>query len=230
MTSAPDGCVTSHADWQPERLEELATRLFAALGYDGTSISLIAEAAGMSVARVCDLVGGKRELYLSVMDRVYCAKWKVLKEAVGGPTDCPVESAATLHRIADAYLDFCLANPHCPRLWTHRWLFDASDIGDLERKYLLPYFRLVSNGLAAAVAAGYIGDDVDLEFLLWSIVWNVNSFCQGGVLDAEGNLDNTHDPRTVRRFRAHLHQIVHRTMALPTASPDRAARPMSQAR
>ncbi|MEV4186774.1 helix-turn-helix domain-containing protein, partial [Streptosporangium canum] len=59
MTSADGG--------QRELILRVATRLFAALGYDATSVSQIAEAAGLDVATLTQQAGGKRELYLAVM-------------------------------------------------------------------------------------------------------------------------------------------------------------------
>ena len=204
---------------QSALLEQLATRLFAALGYDSTSTSQIADAAGLNVAQVCALVGGKRDLYLTVMERLHQAEREVTERAIATSGDGVVQSANTLHRVADNYLDFCLDNPHAAGLWMHRWLLDARDVDDLERKYVLRQYQLVKSGLALAVDTGYVGEDVDVPFLVWSIIWSIHGFCQGGILDREGNLKNVHNPRTVRRFRLYLHRMIHRTMALPGDPP-----------
>ncbi|GLW10258.1 hypothetical protein Misp01_53860 [Microtetraspora sp. NBRC 13810] len=191
--------------------------MFAALGYDGISLGQIAEAAGLDVAAVNDLVGGKRELYLTVLDRLYRAKWQLLLKVVEGARENPEVSAYTLHRLADGYLDFCLVHPEAARLSTQRILSDASDVGEVERQYIQPQNTLILDGLALAVATGHVDATVDLEFLLWSIVWSIHDFCQGGILDDQGV--RVSDPCTTDRFRAHLHRLIHRTMALPGPHP-----------
>ncbi|WP_344842108.1 helix-turn-helix domain-containing protein, partial [Nonomuraea dietziae] len=56
---------------EDSQLLDTATRLFAAMGYDGTPIEQIAEAAGVGVADLRRAFGGKRELYLAVMERCH---------------------------------------------------------------------------------------------------------------------------------------------------------------
>src|ERR1041384_5692348 len=112
---------------------KVATQLFAALGYDGTSTRQIAEAAGLNIATVNYHVGGKRELYLAVMERAHLAERTALDQALARLTGTgPV---VAIHRLMDDYLDFCVDNPEIPALWMHRWLSDASDITELEREY-----------------------------------------------------------------------------------------------
>jgi AcrR family transcriptional regulator len=50
-----------------QMIESVASRLFAALGYDGVSISEVAAASGVDVAEINRLCGGKRELYLLIL-------------------------------------------------------------------------------------------------------------------------------------------------------------------
>jgi AcrR family transcriptional regulator len=212
MTQASDGFAPPPVTRESERLEEVAAQLFAAFGYDGTSLSQIAESAGQSVARVVELAGGKRELYLAVTDRLSRDKWGVLTGSVAWAEACRETSAAILHRMADAYLDFCVAHPRSPVLCRHRGLANVGDNGDTEGAHCAPYIQLIIEGLASAVDAEYIGKDVDLELLVWSIIWCTDDFCQGGIPDGGGNFAGGQDAGAVHRFRAHLHQMVGRTM------------------
>ncbi|ACZ86357.1 TetR/AcrR family transcriptional regulator [Streptosporangium roseum] len=212
MTSADGG--------QRELILRVATRLFAALGYDATSISQIAEAAGLDVATITQQAGGKRELYLTVMDWVHETELASLHKAVEGvPVTSPEQANALVCRIIDQYLDLCVAHPEIPALWMHRWLSDASDVTELELRYTRPMGKLVKSALAPAIAGGYIDPDVDMEYLLWSMLWCVNGFSQSGVLDEHGNRRHMDDPEVLRRFRALLHRMIHRTVAFPGDPP-----------
>ncbi|MFC0038950.1 TetR/AcrR family transcriptional regulator [Actinomadura rayongensis] len=185
-----------------ERIIETATRLFAALGYDGTSTRLIAATAGLNVATVAYHVGGKRDLYLTVMERAHQAERAVL-EAHDGVADVP-----GLRRLLDAYIDFCVEHPEVPALWVHRWQSDAADIADLESRYARPLVERM-----AAVVRGVAEADVDAEYAVMTVVWCTHGFCRGGVPDAAGRrgIDR---PAEVRRFRAHVHRLVDRMLGL----------------
>jgi AcrR family transcriptional regulator len=197
---------------QTEMLEELATRLFSALGYDGISIGEIAEAAGLDVAQVNNLIGDKQALYLAALRRLSRSSIEVLEKVLGAPTEDPEQSVLILHRAADHYLDFCLDNPDSVKMSLQRVLQDAGDVEDVERKYAHPHIQLIREALAPAVAAGYI-DEENLIFLLWTMQWCVHAFCQGGILDENGT--RTRTPIVVAGFRRYLHRLVDRTLTLP---------------
>jgi AcrR family transcriptional regulator len=189
-----------------ERILDAATRLFAGLGYDGTSTRLIADSAGLNIATVAYHVGGKRDLYLAVMERAHRAERAVLEEALTGFTPDP----GGVRRLVDRYLDFCLDRPEIPALWMHRWLSDAADVVHLEGLYVKPL--LASVGEAVREAAG---DGVDVDYAVMTVIWTTHGFCGGGVLDGDGRRTGPDDPKQVARFRAHLHRLVARMLDLP---------------
>ncbi|GGU97169.1 TetR family transcriptional regulator [Actinomadura cremea] len=191
-----------------ERILDVATRLFAALGYDGTSTRLIAEAAGLNIATVAYHVGGKRDLYLAVMERAHQAERAALEEAVGELRAVGAGASAAL-ALVDRYVDFCAANPAVPALWMHRWLSDAADVAHLESLYVRPLMDLVVDAVRATV-----GDDVDVEYAVWTVIWATHGFARGGVLDADGRRRGMDDPRELDRFRAHLHRLVGAALGL----------------
>ncbi|MBT2225638.1 TetR/AcrR family transcriptional regulator [Nonomuraea sp. NEAU-A123] len=196
---------------------KVATQLFAALGYDGTSTRQIADAAGLNIATVNYHVGGKRELYLAVMERAHQAERAALEGPLARlPGDDPVTG---IHRLIDDYIDFCVCHPEVPALWMHRWLSDASDLTELERQYVQPLVAMVTDALRPAVEAGVIDDAIDLEYTMWSVIWCVHGFAKGGVLDEEGHRRGGSDRVALRRFRAHLHLTLHRALALPGQLP-----------
>lgn len=196
---------------------EVATQLFAAHGYDGTSTRQIADAAGLNIATVNYHVGGKRELYLAVMERAHLAERAALDAAL--PRLAGGDPVAAIHRLVDDYLDFCVDHPEVPALWMHRWLSDAGDLTELERQYVQPLVASVTEALGPAVGAGVIDPSIDLEYAMWSVIWCVHGFAKGGVLDAEGRRRAAGDRAALRRFRAHLHLTLHRMLALPGDVP-----------
>ncbi|NRQ39445.1 TetR/AcrR family transcriptional regulator [Nonomuraea sp. NN258] len=198
---------------QPGTILKVATELFAAHGYDGTSTRQIAEAAGLNIATVNYHVGGKRELYLAVMAHAHRAEQQALESALARlPQGDP---AAALHRLIDDYLDFCVEHPEVPALWMHRWLSDAADITQLERQYVHPLVTGVAATLRPMVASGVIDAAADLEYAIWTVIWCVHGFAKGGVLDADGRRRGAGDRAALRRFRAHLHLTLHRALGLP---------------
>ncbi|GAA3042583.1 TetR/AcrR family transcriptional regulator [Streptosporangium longisporum] len=212
--------MTSGDGGRRELILQVATRLFAALGYDSTSAAQIAEAAGLDPEALGEEFGGKRELYLEIMEREYRAERGFLEKALeGASVETPEQTAVTVHRIVDQYLDFCLAHPEFPSLWMHRWLSDASDVTELERRYIRPQITFISNVLTPAVDAGHVGAPTDMKYTFWSVVWCVHGFCQSGVLDRAGDRQGVDDPVVLERFRGYLHRMVHRVALLPGSPP-----------
>ncbi|MBW8483975.1 TetR/AcrR family transcriptional regulator [Actinomadura parmotrematis] len=200
----PDGGSGAAASGR-ERVLDVATRLFAALGYDGTSTRLIAEAAGLNVATVAYHAGGKRELYLAVMERAH----RLEQEALAGALAAFTPDAAGVRALVDGYLDFCVAHPQVPALWMHRWLSDAADVADLEARYARPLIDTIIAAIGPAVPAG-----VDVEYAVMTVIWVTHGFGAGGLPAAGGERRRLDDPAEVARFRAHLHQLVERMLGL----------------
>ncbi|MGK5557843.1 TetR/AcrR family transcriptional regulator [Actinomadura kijaniata] len=193
-----------------ERILDAATRLFADLGYDGASTRLIAEAAGLNIATVAYHVGGKRDLYLAVMERAHQRERSALEAAVAELTP----DADGVLRLLDRYIDFCVAHPEIPALWMRRWLSDAADIADLEGRYVRSLMDLVTGAVGEAV-----GPEVDVEYLVWSVIWCTHGFCRGGVLDAAGRRRRIDDPAALVRFRSHLRRMVSAALR-PDGAPE----------
>ncbi|MEW9533723.1 TetR/AcrR family transcriptional regulator [Microbispora sp. NPDC049125] len=196
---------------QSEAVLSVATRLFAALGYDSTSIRQIADAAGLDVAELTRRLGGKRDIYLAVMERAFRAE-----QAALGAAAAELEETGSIHLLFDRYLDFYVANPEIVALWIHRWLMDAVDVAELEKQYVQPLMAMMGKSVGSV-----LGDqvDIDVEYTLWSVIWCVHGFVKTGVLEADGRLRGPGDPRAMRRFRRHMHQMLHRHVGLPGDPP-----------
>ncbi|MFG2085014.1 MULTISPECIES: TetR/AcrR family transcriptional regulator [unclassified Spirillospora] len=192
-----------------QRVIDCATRLFGELGYDGTSLQLIADSLGVSISTIVEVAGDKRALYMEVMRQAFEAERGMLDAAVSraGP------GQAAVHEIADAYLDFHVANPRNRALWTQRSVADAADISELEDRYVRPLFQLVARRIRDLVPP-----DVDTYCLLGTMVWCVHGFLGSGLFNRTRGMRMADDPAAVEAFRAHLHVLMERLLA-PQAPP-----------
>jgi AcrR family transcriptional regulator len=195
----------TESDTVRERIIGTATRLFASLGYDGTSAQMIADATGLDVATITDLMGDKRDIYVAVIEHAYMAKRAMYDSAFAKFTP----DRAGIHLLADHLLDFSVEHPEVAELWIHRWLGDAADVTGLEALYLKPILDRLTDVTRSAV-----GTDVDITVAWWIVIWSVRGFVVGGLLDREGQPVRPSNPELLREFRSHLHQLVDRMLEL----------------
>lgn len=201
-----------------ERILVAATDLFAERGYDATSTRAIADAVGLNIATVAYHVGSKPQLYREVMRRAHEAQRAVVLDALKhlestGPT--PAETLAGLIDFVDAYLAFCLEHREVPALWMRRWLSEGKDLIEFESDLAGPLIAEVAGAVRTALARAGIGAEVDVEMLVFTIVWTAHSFAQAGIIDAAGNRVATDDAATLDRFRDHLHTVLDRMIPTP---------------
>lgn len=202
-----------------EQIIKVATRLFAELGFDGTSGAMIAEASGVDTATLMELTGGTLELYHEVMRRAHQAEQAMLEAAA---TALP-QTVQGMCDFADAYLAFHLSHPHVARLWLHRWLGDAAGSADLETEYELPLTNLVGDTVRPLAPPS-----VDVDYMLWTLVWSVTGFMTYGVPDRNdqptpwrGTTAQPHGhhsaltQQAVERFRSHLHMLIEQVLQPP---------------
>lgn len=179
--------------------------MFAQLGYDETSTRMIADVAGVNVAEVGAWFGSKRDLYLAVMAQAHKAEHAVVEGAAADFTP----DLAGVHLFVDRYLDFCIAHPEIPGLWTHRRLSDAADIAELEKLYVMPPGVLAADSFRLVARPG-----VSVEFVVWTTVWCTHNFVQGGVLNLAGERRGPEDPKALAWFRNQLKLSVGRMLGI----------------
>jgi AcrR family transcriptional regulator len=194
-----------------ERVIDVASRLFAGLGYDLTSLDLIADAVGVPPAEILTLTGGKRDLYLRVMQRVFEEKKARIEAAAAGDGS----GRTALHRIADAYLDYYAEHPQFLALWTHRSASDASDITDVEDRYMRPLMRLAAHRIRDEVP-----EDISAHALLGVVLWCINGFLGTGILAPGHGMTRADDPATLGYFRAVMHTVIDRLLTRPRPGPE----------
>ncbi|MCD0450265.1 TetR/AcrR family transcriptional regulator [Actinocorallia sp. API 0066] len=191
--------MTEPASETGQRLLASALGLFAELGYDQTTSQMIADGAGLPVGAVRAEFGGKRELYLSVIKHVHEEEQRLLEHMMAEYT----HDAAGIHRLVDQYLDHFVDHPRSAALWMQRRMYDAADLREIEINYSYPQIAAVSELTGDLVRPG-----VDMELVIWTLVWTVQTFVYGGIPDERGGRSTASDPRAVNRFRRHLHSSI----------------------
>lgn len=203
--------MASPEDNERELTLRVATRLFAALGHDGVTIGQIGEAAGLNTAAITQHFPTKRHLYLAVMERAHQLLATAIDTRAGElKAAAPEEKLAALHRFIDGYIDLCVEHPEVPALWMHRWLSDASDIEELESLNAQPLAQHAVESIAALAAPVH----ADAQLTTYTMVWCIQGFSLSGVLDTTGQRRSPSDPDALRRFRAHMHQLLDRLLGL----------------
>ena len=182
-----------------EQLLRTALRLFAALGYDGTSVGMIAEAAGRDPAEIA-AVGGKPALYRAAMESYS----KTAQGLVGEFTARTVHDAADAHEFLDRMLDFHFEHPEFNSLWVQRWLSDALDLPDVEQTYRMPIMDFGRRLLSAATEA----EQEDVEMAVSLFDWAIHGFFAEGVQRPGATPLRSDDPRARRRFRGYMHYLL----------------------
>lgn len=206
-----------------ERILSAATALFAERGYDATSTRSISDAVGLNLATVAYHVGSKSDLYREVMKRAHLAQRDLLagsldelRAAAAGAVLAEADARSTLARFVDAYLDFCVSHPQIPALWMRRWLSDAAEVTELEAEYAQPLGAAASDAVRAVLDRAGLAMHVDVQLLVWTIVWTCHAFCQSGVLDDQGRRHGPTDRAMRERFGAHLRSLVDHMIDRPT--------------
>jgi len=129
-----------------EEILDIATRLFAERGYDGTSMNDVAERVGMRKASLFYHFATKDALYEGVLDRLISRVAVPLAAAYSSDGTFPER----LDRAADAVVSVLGERPFAARLL----LREAMDWGPVMRGKLVDNVLFVLEGGAAFVRAG----------------------------------------------------------------------------
>lgn len=210
-----------------ERIVQTATLLFAERGYHGVSARQIADAVGLNVATVHYHTGGKRELYLSVIRRLYEQEQALVMSVLDAQpaetwTD-PARLWTALTLLADALVDFLDQHPERARLYIHRWLEAADEMTPVEAELSLALHRPLLDVLQRAQGTGAIRPDADIELFLRSFTWLLFSYFVTGPIDWRVWRGNPHAPKSLVAFRAYLRDYLARMLGISPMTDDSGA-------
>lgn len=194
-----------------ERILDAATELFSSRGYEATSTRTIADSVGLNIATVAYHVGAKSDLYREVLRRVHLAQRDLVTTAAEQLATCEPNPRATrlaMHRFADDYLNFCVAHPEVPALWMRRWLSEGAEMSDIEHELAGPLIAEVAASVRTVLDRAGLAPDLDVEMLVFTIVWTCHSFTRAGTIDDSGARLRAEDLVMLDRFRTHLHRLI----------------------
>jgi AcrR family transcriptional regulator len=205
-----------------ERIVQAATLLFAERGYHGVSARQIAEAVGLNIATVHYHTGGKRELYLSVIRRLYEQEQALVMSVLDAQpaetwTD-PARLWTVLTSLADALVDFLDQHPERARLYIHRWLEAADEMTPVEAELSLALHRPLLDVLRRAQEAGAIRSDVDLDLFLRLFSCPIFSYFVIVSIDWSVWRGDPHTPKSLASFRVYLRDYLARMLGIASGT------------
>ena len=208
-----------------EAILDAAERLFAARGYDGTSLQEVGAAAGVSRGTPSYFFRSKAELYRAVLERAFGQVRNAVKSGreralkSGEPADVVLAGAV------GEYFDFISGHPHFARLLEWEALQGGGQLGELA-----PHLGAIHDAVAAiAEELGFGAEDRgDAGQLVLSIL----ALCWFPMIHARtllpGMGGNPEDPAFVSNRRQHiidlvLHGMRGRLATVSTANNDEAS-------
>ncbi|MDR5761391.1 TetR family transcriptional regulator C-terminal domain-containing protein [Caballeronia sp. LZ035] len=141
-----------------------AEEVFAQLGFDGASINIIAERAGVSKQNLLYYYPNKLSLYKRVLDDVMSA-WLQSLDALAH-TDLP--PAEALDAYIDAKIDFSVNRPNGSRVYALEIIGGARNYGKEIKARLVPMLHQNIATLESWMEAG-LADQVSAEHLIFAI-------------------------------------------------------------
>jgi len=127
-----------------------ATTLFAARGYDGTPVELIARAAGVNKAMINYHFGGKRGLYAAILQETLVpaiARLRPLRNASR-------PAAERLEEFVEIYAGTVAARPELPAMILREAISGAGRLDRRTARYLLELFSVLRGILEQGIREG----------------------------------------------------------------------------
>ncbi|TNY35501.1 TetR/AcrR family transcriptional regulator [Thermomonospora catenispora] len=183
-----------------DQIYAAALRLFARLGYDGTTTEMIASAAGVDRGEVM-AAGGRTGVYRGLLERFSQEQCRMLERVAA-----QIAPDADWRRaLIDRALDFYLQHLEELAVWQQRALSDAADMTDLEQLYQEPIRRK-----AAQLLGGDPTNDPAFQMLFSVFTWCLAGFATRGISQPDGSTLGPGDPRAQAVFRGYMAELLER--------------------
>ncbi len=159
----------------PDRLIAAATQLFAARGYDGTSVRAICSAAETNLNAVSYHFGGKQKLYAAVIHGVGDRRLASAQRILAVPASSPIELETRLVLFAEETLVAWLEEPGVLTILQAELLQGFRNCGSEAMASLEGQRRVLVDFLLAAQADGMLRNDLDIGMLAGGMLERLNS-------------------------------------------------------
>jgi AcrR family transcriptional regulator len=188
-----------------DRLCEVATRRFAAHGYEGVTLRALARELGVSPMTPYRYFADKGAIWSAVRARAFARFADRQEEALGtlppASSDDAEAARARLARLARAYLAYVAEDPAGYRLMFDRPGPDAAEDADLAHamaRAWTPLRRAVARGVETGAMEG---DPDTLAHLCWAAVHGLAALELAGALQRGLDLDVLTEPMTAALLR-----------------------------
>lgn len=160
-----------------EQLLDVATRLFAANGYDGTSLKAIADEVGIRKPSLLYHYPSKEELRLAVLQRVF-TRWndvlpRILQAATSGED--------RFRGLVSEVIRFFAEEPDRARLLLREMLDRPNLLQAQMSEYVAPWIAIMTDYIDRGKEAGRVRSDVDAQ----AYVLHVIQLVVGGIATAD---------------------------------------------
>lgn len=187
-----------------EMILQVATTLFAAQGYDATSVQQVAATAGVAKATPSYVFGSKEGLWRAVLEVQNRAAIEVAPRALEGLT-AGVTAEARVHALVDVYFEFLAQHPDFFRLiqWSELQHNPAINVLPSHREAIERAVATVTDVLAKGDQPGQ-----DPKQLLMSVIGMCNAhLVYGNTLGRPLGVDVT-DPAFLDARKDHLKRLL----------------------
>ncbi len=150
--------------------------LFAAKGYEGTSVKDICEKAGVNVSLVSYHFEGKEGLYKAVLEQ-FSSKGLELAERILTSPKSKEEFLVRLKMFAEEIVSAHAQNPNCTRIIHRESIMDNPIVKEVFQNSFARVFDRFLAFVTEARKAGYVRDDLDPIIGASAFFGSVTHFC-----------------------------------------------------
>jgi AcrR family transcriptional regulator len=147
-----------------QALLDAARQLFLSYQFKAVSIRQIAEQAGVNGAMVNYYFGGKKGLYLAMVDQVFSALEEPLQELHR-------HSGRSVTDFITAYMKFLAANPWWPNFIIREVLFGDEEFRQsIIEKFSVSFALGLTSAIGSEIESGRYRNDLQPELAVWSLM------------------------------------------------------------
>ena len=199
-----------------DQILDAAERLFAARGYDATTIKAIGASTGLNPALLYYYFAGKEELYKAVLQRLV----GTMVAQGGAVLDGTLAPAEAIRRLLTLQAEWLLKQPNLPRLLVRELLdHDARHAQEVILQMAAGLFQRLCRVIEQGQKTGDFRDDVEPRYAAVSAIAQVAYFVIAkpavGIFFGQGIGGIT--DQTAREFARHAGEFAVRALS-PTES------------
>ena len=183
-----------------EDLLAAARQLFLSYEFKAVSVRQIASQAGVNGAMVNYYFGGKKGLYLAMVEEVFRTLEKPLREL-------NQHDGESVREFVTGYMQFLAENPWWPNFIVREVMFGDEDIRQsIIEKFSSSFARGLINAVSTEISSGHYRDNLQPELTTWSLMgMMVFPFLSRPI--AKHIFDQNLDGKSVSRLIAHTCEL-----------------------